>query len=159
MFGGDLARLAVLVGSAAAYVIVQRRRVYPFGRIGASGAKEEAREDSFSAELERHKRSAANIALAWFALLLMISGLPMLISDAQGYYFIFERVTKISTLAVLLASYLGKNQALSMYGLTSALRAIDHAILSCVSLFMSMTGSACMYWLFIHYRAAREKAM
>jgi hypothetical protein len=159
LFGGDLARLNVLVGSAAAYVIVQRRRVYPFGRIGTSGAKEEAKEDAISTELERHKGSAANSALAWFALLLLISGLSMLISDGQGYYFIFERVTKISTLAVLLTSYLGKNQALSVHNLASALRAIDYAILSCVSLFLSMTGSACLYWLFIHYRTVRKKAV
>ncbi len=158
--GGGLAQFTALAGSLIAFLIVRKRKLYPHGRIAQSVSTETASKrelEGLSERLECHKASVRGIFLAWFALLLAASGFSLLASTS-GYYFIFERITKISTVAVMVASRSGGSlNALATRYLPMALRAIDIGLIISVSFFLSVTASACIYWFAARYEAAESR--
>jgi hypothetical protein len=150
-------RLAVCLGAVLAYGIVKTREVYPFARILAASPESSLDREraSQSSRLESHKASLSRMMLLWLALLLSLSLLSMRVSMVRIPYFsqpdLIGSITNVSAIAALASSYLPLGQrATAIQYVTVALRVLDTLVLFSLSLFFSITGSACLYWFFIH---------
>ncbi len=164
--GSDPMRLAVLSGAVLAYAITRKRAVYPFGRILSSVPESPADGESQNsqAKLEYHKTSLTGIALCWFLLLMVACSLSMVLPLVRIDSFIapdlIDRITGISTVAAIVSSHLAQtHKAMVTQYFAAALRILDHVILLSLSLFFSVTGSSCLYWFFIHYKAGRNQEL
>lgn len=163
--GNDVMRLGVLAGAAVAYGIVRKRQVYPFGRIMSAGQEISPGYKSFeirSSILENHKRSIHGVALGWFVVLLIICALALRAPIVHISLFtgpdVIDRITNISVVAALAVSRFAQgHKAAVAQGVATALRILDHVILLSLSLFVSITGSSCLYWLAIHRKSAATR--
>ncbi len=163
--GNDVMRLGVLAGAAVAYGIVWKRKVYPFGRIISAGQEispGDKTAESLSSALESHKRSIHGVALAWFGVLLIICAVGLLAPVIHISLFtgpdVIDRLTNISVVAALAASRLAQShKAAVAQHVATALRILDHIILLSLSLFVSITGSSCLYWLAVRRKDRKER--
>lgn len=150
-------RLGVLLGAVGAYLIVKRRRVYPFARILCGEAAGQSLPEPIAARLDDCKEAIGPVATIWLAALFGVCVFSMAMPTVQVSYFygpdLFDRITHISTILVSLTSELapGQKAAVAAY-FALALRIVDNILLLCVSAFLSTTGSACLYWFVIHRR-------
>ena len=162
--GNDLMRLAVLLGSVIAYGIVARRRVYPFGhitRISTAASSGDEESEGFLSRLEGCKVALGRVALIWFMFLLLVCGFsilaPLVYVNAIAGTDLIDTVTKISVVFSLVLSHIGeKYRPAAAHYFVVALRVIDNVILISLSIFFSVTGSACLYWFFIHRKGMKS---
>jgi len=154
--GSDLMRLAVLMGSLLAYGVVARRRVYPFGYIaGADAPFEDKKSELLSGRLEEGKDTVRRVALVWVMVLLLVCGLSILVPlvhvNAIAGTDLFDNITKLSVVFSMVQTHIGdRYRPTAARYFVMVLRVIDNIILISISLFFSITGSACLFWFFIH---------
>ena len=164
--GNDPMRVTILLGVIGAYELVKKRRVYPFGRLLSSACetlRDESEMEAVSLRIERHKESLRNIALVWFGFLLIVCGLALLGPTVDIHYFsgpdLLNPLTRISAIVVIVFSHMTHPQravATQYFGL--ALFSLDYLILLSFSAFFSMTGSSCLYWLFLYHKDSASLA-
>ena len=163
--GNDLMRVSVLVGSVIAYRIVAGRRVYPFDHITrfATGTRPGDKEsEEFSSRLEGCRDGLRRVALVWFMVVLLVCGFsivaPLVHVNAVAGTDLFDNITKVSVIFSVVLSLIGESyRPMASRYFVVALRVVDHGILVSLSLFFSITGSACLYWFFIHRDAMKSQ--
>lgn len=160
--GNGMMRLAIILGAILAYGIVRTRRIYPFARILAPAPEPilERERDSRGSRLESHKSSTGGVMLLWLVFLLGLSVLSTRVSMVYVPYLsqpdLIGKITNVPAIAAPVSSYLPPGQrATAIQWLTAALRVFDTLVLFSLSLFFSITGSACLYWFSI-YRMDRK---
>lgn len=164
-FGDEFARVSALAGAFIAWWIVGGREVYPFARIAdrsAAISSDVAQRERLSQRLEANKGSLKTTALIWLALLLLVAGASMFFLSPGIMFFgrvgLIDEVTRASAVFVLLLAPFGKDVGYSAAPLFAKTLAVsDHIIIISISLFLSITGSCCLYWLSIYLKAAKEK--
>jgi hypothetical protein len=160
--GSDIMRLGVLLGAVGAYLIVKRRRVYPFARLLYGEAIGQSRPQPMAAGLDNCKEAIGSVATIWFAALFGVCVFSMAVPTVQISYFygpdLFDRITHISAILLSLTSELAPEQKAAVAAhLVLAFRIVDNILLFCVSAFLSTTGSACLYWYVIYRRLGKVR--
>lgn len=144
LVGNDLMRVAVILGAVSAYVLVGRRDIYPQGRI--------------MGPVRASAKPPLPVAAGW--LLVLVSACCVGTSTSAIDIPVFsgpdlvDRISKLFVIVQRTSPFFpaGQKAVLAKYS-TLIVRSLDHLILVGLCLYVSITGSACLYWLSIRRKA------